>query len=230
MVFHNLTGYDSHLIIKEVAASPNWEGRVTLIPENKEKYISFTKHIKGSDMSLRFIDSFRFLPSSLDKLSSYLEQHPIVNKEFTKAGYTPEQIQLLKRKGVYPYDFTASFESLNVTELPPIEQFYSFLKEQSISAEDYTHAQIVWKILNIRDLGHFSDIYLMTDVLLLADVFDNFRINCMLDYEMDAAHFYTLAGFTWDGMLKFTRVKLERFLRIDMFLFAEKSKILSTNI
>ena len=131
---------------------------------------------------------------------------------------------------MYLYDFTVSFESLNVTELPPIEQFYSFLKEQSISAEDYTHAQIVWKILSVRDLGHYSDIYLMTDVLLLADVFENFRINCMLAYGMDPAHFYTLAGFTWDGMLKFTRVKLERFLRIDMLLFTEKGNILSTNI
>ena len=203
---------------------------MTLIPENKEKYISFTKFIKGSDMSFRFIDSFRFLPTSLEKLSSYLEKHPIVDQEFTKVGYTPEQIRLLKRKGVYPYDFTSSFESLTVTELPPIEDFYSFLKEQNISSEDYAHAQLAWNTLNVRDLGHYSDIYLMTDVLLLADVFENFRDNSMQAYQLDAAHFYTTPGFTWDAMLKFTGIKLELFLEIDKLLFVEKGKILSKNI
>ena len=224
VVFHNLTGYDSHLIIKEVAASPTWEGRVTLIPENKEKYISFTKYIKGSDINFRFIDSFRFLPTSLDKLSSYLEDHPIFNKEFAKDQYTSEQIQLLKRKGVYPYDFTSSLESLRMVKLPPIEQFYSFLNEQNISTEDYAHAQTVWDAFQIQDLGQYSDIYLKTDVLLLADIFENFRDNCMLAYGLDAAHFYTTPGFTWDAMLKFTGIKLELFIEIDKLLFVEKGK------
>ena len=107
VVFHNLTGYDSHLMIKkEIGTSKNLEVRVVLIPQNKERYISFSKYIKGSDINFRFIDSFRFLPSSLDKLSSQLEWYPIVNEEFKKDGYTFEQIELLKRKGVYPYDFT----------------------------------------------------------------------------------------------------------------------------
>ena len=225
MIFHNLTGYDSHLIIKEIASSPNWEGRVYVIPENKEKYIGFIKHIKDSAISFRFIDSFRFLPTSLDKLSSYLIDHPIVDKEFQKDGYESEKIQLLKRKGVYPYDFTSSFESLGTTKLPPIESFYSFLNENNIDVVDYAHAQLVWNTFHIQNLGQYSDLYLKTDILLLADVFENFRLNCMLAYQLDAAHFYTTPGFTWDAMLKFTRIKLELLRDIDMLLFVEKGKL-----
>ena len=118
VVFHNLTGYDSHLIIKEVAASPTWEGCVHLIPQNKEKYTAFTKYIKGSNINFRFIDSFRFLSTSLEELSSYLEDHPIVNHEFAKDGHVLEQIQLLKTKrglSVRLYIVIGSIESERTT-------------------------------------------------------------------------------------------------------------------
>ena len=187
IVFHNLTGYDSHLIIKEIATSKTCEGRVSLIAENKQKYISFTKFIKGSDFSLRFIDSFRFLASSLDKLSSYLNDTPILSEEFKKDGYTTDQITLLKRKGVYPYDFTSSLDSLKVTELPSIQDFYSFLNEANISDKDYQHARLVWDTFRINTLGEYSDLYLKTDVLLLSDVFENFRNSCMSAYSLDVA-------------------------------------------
>ena len=226
MVFHNLTGYDSHLLIKEIATNINLEGRITVIPENKERYISFSKYIKGSDIHLRFIDSFRFLPSSLDNLSSYLDNNPIVLHEFLKNGYTLEQIQLLKRKGVYPYDFTSSFESLKVTQLPNKEQFYNRLGGENINDEDYIHAQQVWDTFKIKDLGQYCDLYLKTDVLLLTDVFEDFRNNCMDVYNLDPAHYFTTPGFTWDAMLKFTNVRLELLTDIDMLLFIEKGSIL----
>ena len=225
MVFHNLTGYDSHLIIKEIATSPNFEGRVGLIPDNKEKYISFIKYIKGSDINFRFIDSFRFLPTSLDKLSSYLVDHPIVHQEFLKDGYEMDKIQLLKRKGVYPYEFTSSFESLKTTKLPLIEKFYSSLNENNISTEDYIHAQLVWDTFQIQDLGQYSDLYLKTDVLLLGDVFENFRDNCMAAYGLDSAHSFTTAGFTFIAALKKTAVKLELLRDIHMLLMVEKGDL-----
>ena len=109
------------------------KGVFQLLQKIKQKYISFTKFIKGSDFNLRFIDSFRFLASSLDKLSTYLDDVPILSEEFKKDVYTPDQIALLKRKGVYPYDFTSSFESLKVENLPPIQDFYSFLNEEGIT-------------------------------------------------------------------------------------------------
>ena len=99
VVFHNLSGYDSHLFIKELANT--FKGTINLIPENKEKYISFTKTMDDSIISFRFMDSSRFMPSSLDKLASYLENLDIVEKEFQNE-YSSMQIELLKRKGVFP--------------------------------------------------------------------------------------------------------------------------------
>ena len=217
-----MSGYDSHLLIRKIGTSKNFEGCVKLIPQNKERYISFTKYVKDSKINFRFIDSFRFLPSSFDKLSSYLDSHPIVKEEFKKDGYTSEQIELLKRKGVYPYDFTSSFDSLKVKELPRIEDFYSHLNEEEITEADYLHAQRVWRDFNIQNLGEYCDLYLKQDVLLLANIFEDFRNNCMQAYGLDVAHYYTTPGYSWDAMLKFTDVKLELLTNVDMLLFTEK--------
>ena len=123
VVFHNLSGYDSHLFIKEVASC--FDGRVWLLPQTKERYISFTKFVEGTDINLRFIDSFRFMASSLDKLASYLENLPILEKSFKQDGFSFEQIMLLKREGVFPYDYISSFEKLNEPNIPSKDDFFS---------------------------------------------------------------------------------------------------------
>lgn len=219
--YHNL-GYDLHFLIKELATSNQLEGRVKLIAENKEKYISFTKHIKGSDVNFRFVDSFRFMPNSLERLSSYLEEKKITRQEFQKDGYSSEQINLVLKKGVYPYDYTSSLEKLQVKELPQKEDFYNKLNDCDISEEDYQYAQLVWKTFNIDNLGSYSDLYLKTDVLLLADVFENFRSTCMQAYGLDPAHYFTTPGLTFDAMLKYTNIKLELLTDVDMLLMVEK--------
>ena len=97
--------------------------RVFQLLQKINRNISFTKFIKGSDFNLRSIDSFRFLASPLDKISSYMDDVPILSVEFKKDEYTTDQINLLKRKGAYPYDFTPSFVSLKVENLPPLQDF-----------------------------------------------------------------------------------------------------------
>lgn len=223
VIFHNLTGYDSHFIVKELATAENFKGRVQLIAENKERYIAFTKYIDGSDINFRFIDSFRFMASSLEKLASYLEKPEITSTVFEKVdGYSADQIKLLLRKGVFPYDYVSSFDKLKENELPTKDNFFSKLYECDITDADYEHAKSVWSILNIKTLGEYSDIYLKTDVLLLADVFENFRSTCMVAYGLDPAHYYTTPGLTWDAMLKYTGVKLELLMDVDMLMFVER--------
>jgi len=155
-------------------------------------------------------------------LASYLEEKNNTVQEFKKDGYSNDQIQLVLRKGTYPYDFTSSFESLKVTELPRKEEFFNKLNECHISDEEYQHAQNVWNSFNIDTLGSYSDLYLKTDVLLLAEVFNNFRSTCMEAYGLDPAHYYTTPGLSFDAALKMTGVKLDLLSDIDMVMFIEQ--------
>ena len=142
IVFHNLSGYDSHLFIKKLAhtepSDQGSSGKLTCIPKNEEKYISFTKEIKVGEFEkegktyevkrkLRFIDSFRFMGSSLDSLSKNLTKDQFEN---IKSHYSGKQLDLLLRKGVYPYDWVDSIDKFSETQLPPIEMFYSKLCDE----------------------------------------------------------------------------------------------------
>ncbi|CAH0555084.1 unnamed protein product [Brassicogethes aeneus] len=216
IVFHNFSGYDSHFIIQDIAKY----GKITLLPINKEKYISFTWFDHKTKIQFRFIDSFRFMASSLDKLSSYLTEYPILNREF--ANLSVEKIKLLERKGVFPYDFIDSEEKLKYANLPSKKYFYNKLNDCDISAKDYSHALKIWNTFNIKDLGEYSDLYLKTDILLLADVFEQFRESCLKTYQLDPAHYYTLPGYTWDCMLKITECKPDTIQCVDMLLFIEQ--------
>ena len=116
---------------------------------------------------------------------------------------------LLTEKGVYPYDYCNDFNKFNDTELPEKKHFYSRLSEEDISDVDYERAKLIWKHFNIKNLGEYHDLYLETDVLLLTDVYENFRKQCITDYELDPAHYYTLPNFAWDAMLLKTGIELE---------------------
>ena len=96
---------------------------------------------------------------------------------------------LLLRKGVYPYEYMDSWERFDETSLPNKKAFYSELNLEDITDKDYEHAQKVWKVFGIKNLGEYHDLYVQSDTLLLADVFENFRDKCIEIYELDAAHF-----------------------------------------
>ena len=108
------------------------------------------------------------------------------------------------------------------TQLPPINAFYSNLNMSSISKEDYQHAQKVWEEFGIRNLGDYHDLYLRTDVVLLANVFEAFRDTCLRHYSLDPVHFYTSPGLAWKACLKHTGIKLELLTNPDMLLMFEQ--------
>ena len=237
MFFHNLSGYDSHLFIKNLGYTP---GNIDCIPNNEEKYISFTKEITVGTYSkkaldadgdifseqmpknwkLRFLDSFKFMATSLDNLVNNLPEDGFTNLE---KYYTGDKLDLVKRKGIYPYEYMNLLERFKETKLPPKEAFYSNLENEGyISDEDYAHAKKVWDVFDMEYLQDYHNLYNETDVLLLADVFENFRNHCLKVYELDPAHYYTAPGLAWDAALKKTEVELELLTDIDMLLMVEK--------
>ncbi|XP_050516578.1 uncharacterized protein LOC126891446 [Diabrotica virgifera virgifera] len=172
-------------------------------------------------MKLRFVDSFRFLASSLDKLSETLKSDQC--KEVRKHFPNEKEFRLIRRKGVFPYTYVESFEKLNETWLPSKECFYDNLKGEPISDEDYRRASEVWTIFKCTTLGSYSDVYLKSDVLLLADIFENFRKVCLNQYNLDPAHYLTAPSLSWDAMLRYTKIELELLTDIDMVHFFKKA-------
>src|ERR671926_1105282 len=165
---------------------------------------------------LKYIDSMQFMNSSLASLTKNLgDNHPITSQYFKKLGYTEEQLTLVYRKGIYPYDYINSQDRFLETELPPIHEFSTYLHGK-ITQKDYQHAQNVWKEFNCQNLGEYHDLYLKTDVLLLADVWTTFRQTSMQYYGLDPSHYVSAPALSWDAMLKMTDVKIELFTDMSM--------------
>ena len=99
---------------------------------------------------------------------------------------------------------------------------YSALNDSSISDDDYVHAQNVWSAFNFQSLGDYLKLYMKTDVLLLADIFENFREQCLNAYKLDPAHYYTISGLTWDAMLKYTKIRLELLTDVDKLMILQR--------
>ena len=192
VVFHNLAGYDSHLFIKELS---QYTDNIKVIAKNSENYISFSIRVEVDDneksnyMYLRFIDSAKFMNSSLDSLVNNLNSGG--HKFFGMHGYDKEQRGLLVTKGIYPYEFMDDWSKFENTGLPEREKFYSNLNMSGVSEKDYEHAINVWEKFNINNMGEYHDLYLKTDTILLANVFESFRKVCIKTYGLDHAHFCT---------------------------------------
>ena len=189
--------------------------KINVIPNNMERYVSFLLD------SLRFLDSFQFMPSSLSKLTSNLEDYPYLKELFPQFWDVQGDLQLLTRKDFYPYSYVDSFQKFQETQLPPKEAFYSDLTGEDCSDKDYDHAQQVWTTFGCRSLQDYHNLYLLTDTLLLTDVFENFHTICLETYELDPAHYYTVQGLACDAALKYTDVKLDTLVDIDQHLFIE---------
>lgn len=197
-----------------------FEGKVDLIPLNKEKYISFTKHIENSEIKLKFIDSFKFMNSSLEKLAKNMNDLEIVKKGFPNID--PSKLDLICRKQVYPYEYMDSRVKLLEEQLPSKLHFYSSLSGEHITDEDYEHAQKVWQEFECQNLKDYTLLYMELDVRILADVFEEFCVKSMNAYGLDPSHYYTTPGLSFDAMLKYTEVELELLDDIDMLLFVER--------
>ena len=257
IIFHNGSTYDYHFIIKKLVKE--FEGNFECLGENTEKYITFSvpikKKIKNKDIEItykiKFIDSFRFMATSLSKLVDNLTEDiqgdkcvdcksdrsymkvidgALIFRCFNcKKNYEKEidkelierfastykfcnndlnKFFMLLRKGVYPYEYMDGWDKFNETAIPNKESFYSNLTMENITEMDYIHANNVFKTFRLNNLGDYHDLYVQSDTLLLADVFENFRKVCIKTYELDPAHFISLPGLAWQAYFKKTGVEL----------------------
>ena len=228
VILHNLAGYDAHLFIRNLGVT---EGEIKCIPNNEEKYISFTKEIvvgsfvnkNGNKVAIkrgiRFIDSLKFMSFGLGKLVSNLDPKDFKNM---RRFYDGHRLELLLRKGVYPYDYMNGLDKLEKASLPEKKEFYSRLNDEDITDEEYEHAKEVWETFDMKTMRDYHDLYMTSDVILLADVFENFRDICMENYDLDPCWYYTSPGLAWDACLKMTKIELELLSDADMVLMVEK--------
>ena len=183
VIFHNLKGYESHLIIKEIS---KFDVKVSVIPNGLEKYMAFT-----IDKNLVFIDSMTFMNSSLDSLGKNLmdEDFKYLSEEFTS-----KYLELVKEKEVYPYDYMKSLKKLSEDKLLDKCKFFSSLKDECVNEKDYERAKNVWNAFKMKTMGDYNDLYLKTDVLLLAGVFEKFIKTCLYYYGLDPCHYFSSPG------------------------------------
>ena len=177
--------------------------------------------------NLAVTDSMQFMNSSLEKLVKNLsdDDFKYLTKEFGS-----KNLELLKQKDAYPYEYMDSFKRFNEEKLPDKEYFHSSVAtgdngkklDGYISDEDYLTCKKIWNEFNMKNMGDYHDHYLKKDVLLLADVFEKFIDTCLKYYRFDPCHYFSSPGLSWEVMLKITSVRLKKIVDIDMYLFTEK--------
>jgi len=234
VIFHNLSGYDAHLFIKQLChkieginteielLNKNRDKGVKKIPLYKFRILAKTSenYISFQFGCLRFLDSYRFLSSSLDNLAKSLIDNELkILKEYYP---NDNDFQLMRYKGAIPYSFYKTHEDFNVTELLK-EQFYDELRDEYVKDEVYERTLNIWNHFKCKNHGDLVDIYLKSDVLLLTDIFESFRDVNLKYFEIDPGHCYSSPGLTWDCGLKFTGIKLDLLKEIDQVLLFEKA-------
>ena len=220
-IFHNLIGYGSHLIFCELN---KFDVKFDVIPKKLEKYMAIFLN-----KNLVFIDSKQFMNSRLHKLVRNLtvDDFKYLNEEFRF-----KNLELLKQKDAYPYEYMDSFKRFGEEKLPDREYFYIFIKDGTtddnakkldghISDEDYLTCKNIWNKFNMKNMGDYHDHYLKKDVLLLADVLEKFTGTYLKFYGLNPCHYFSSPGLSWDAMLKMIGVRLEKIVDIDMYLFIE---------
>ena len=117
-----------------------------------------------------------------------------------------------------------SFKKFSENKLPDKSKFFSSLKDECISKKDYLKAVDIWNLFKMNSVGNYHDLYLKTDVLLLADVFEEIINTCLDYYGLDPCHYFSSPGLSWDAVLKMTKIELDLISDIDMHLFIEKGR------
>ena len=217
MYFFNGMKYDS-IILKSICDI--FKNNVTLncIGNSCEIFKMIDFKFKRIKYSLKLLDMCNFIKGFLNDLSKNLNDK---NKFITKEHFK-DNFELMKYKVCFPYKFITK-ENIYNENLPSIENFYSSLKLDNITEEDYVKTLEIYKKLKCKNIKEYLDIYLKLDICLQADIFNVFR-NCIWDkFEIDCSKYITSCSLSLDLMLKYTGVKIELIRDISIFDYVNSS-------
>ena len=208
--FHNFSGYDCHLIFEELLTQAyNQNYKITIIPKTMENYVSVQVGC------LRFLDSYRFLSSSLQQLVKSINNFPIMDTN----GFKDE---LFKQKLAYPYEYF-NFENFDKPFALTNEDFWSTLNQSIPPDEEISRTQEIIKKYNIKTGKDLTLLYLKMDILQLADVFESFIQSATKSYGINPLYSYSLPGYTWKVGLKQTKIKLDYIKEKELLLLLENN-------
>ena len=218
---HNLANYDLHHVVLALQ-NINEKNTISVVPSTSEKFISLqigvhiktTQNKKGVWTSqykyIRLLDSFKFMKASLNKLVQNLpaDQFTLLEQHFEM--WPDSSVNMLKQKGSFPYCYIDNFEKLEETQLPPREFWTNSLQqyEVTVTEEEYERAIEVFNLFACRNTGEYYNLYLKTDVFLLAAVVLCFRKVCYETYGLDCCQYYTASNLSGDAMLKICNPEL----------------------
>ena len=211
-VFHNFSNYDCHLFFKTLIDKKSDNVPLHVIPKTNEEYISI------SYGCIRFIDSYRFLSSSLDGLVKTVDELTILKREF------PDNWELLSKKLAYPYEYFKSLDDyqLSVKDLVK-EDYFSRLKNGYPQDSEIQRTNEIIETFKIKTGKELTELYLKTDVVLLADVFEKFIKVSLNEFEINPLYCVSLPGYTWECGLKYTGINLQTLQDKDMILMLENN-------
>ena len=212
--FHSFSNCDCHMFFKKLVDLKKDKVKFKIIPKTNEEYIAVKYGCS------RFIDSYRFLSQSLDKLVKSLDEDDskIFKREF------PDKWQYLNKKLAYPYQY---FNSINDYQKPvdnlKKEHFFSKLKNDYLDDDEIERTKENIKLFNIKDGEELTKLYCKSDVILLADVFEKFVKVSTKEYKINPLYCVSLPGYTYQCALKYTDIKLETLQDKDLILLIENN-------
>ena len=217
VLFHNAKGYDNSYMLDTFSKIPNVQ--IKCLGQNTEKFKMLKFLIPEKEYSIKIIDSLAFLQSNLDSLSKDLDDDL---KIITKNHFQDKFELINKKLENFPYNYVNP-ETLQNENLPDKKHFYNMLKLKDITDKEYRIVKEFYENMKFKNIKEYLECYLISDITLLADVFNNFRKIIFDNLGLDCVKYISSPSLSKDAALKYSKCKIENIIDVSIFQFVRKS-------